>query len=71
MGMAEYHYNLLIAVWDEKERSEAEQLSIECRKIGCASPSAIDDQELQFHQPALSDDGACAAGSREFCNYGK
>jgi hypothetical protein len=71
MGRAEYHGGPLNAVRDEKERPEAEQLSIECRKIGCASPSAIDDQELLFHQPDLGDDGACAARSKEFCNYGK
>jgi len=70
MGMAEYHYSPLIAVQDEKDRPESEQLLIECCNIGCASPGASDDQELLFHQPALSDDGTCVAGSRECCCYG-
>jgi hypothetical protein len=58
-------------VWDEKERPEAEQVSIKCRKIGCASLSAIYDQDLLFHQPAISNDGACAVRSKEFCIYGQ
>ena len=56
--------------WVEKLRSETEQESVKCRKIGCALPGAIDNQELLFYQQAVSDDGLCATGAQEFGNRG-
>ena len=64
------HGSPLNAAWVEKQRPEAEQESIKCRKIGSASPGAIDDQELLLHEEAVSDDGPRTAGSQEFGDRG-
>jgi hypothetical protein len=64
------HGSPLNAVWVEKQRPEAKQKSIKYRKIGSASPGAIDDQELLLHEEAVSDDGSRAAGPQEFGDRG-
>jgi len=46
------------------------QESIKCQEIGCASPGAIDDQELLFRQQAVSDDGLRSARSQDFGDCG-
>ena len=51
------HGSPLNAAWVEKQRPEAEQESIKRRKIGSASPGAIDNQELLFHEQTVGDDG--------------
>ena len=56
--------------WIEKQRPEAEQESIEYRENGRSSPGAIDDQELLFHEQAVSDDGIRTTGPREFGDRG-
>jgi len=57
--------------WVEKQRPETQQKSIQCREIGCALPGAIDDQELLFHEEAVSDDGSRAARTQEFGDGGQ
>ena len=40
------------------------------REIGRSSPGAIDDQELLFHEQAVSDDGLRTTGPQEFGDRG-
>jgi hypothetical protein len=40
-------------------------------KIGSASPGAIDDQELLFHEQAVGDDGPRTAGFHELGDCGQ
>jgi hypothetical protein len=56
--------------WVEKQRPEAERESIEYREIGRSPPGAIDNQELLFHEHAVSDDGLRITGSQEFGGRG-
>ena len=64
------HGSPLNAAWVEKQRPEAEQESIKRRKIGSASPGAIDNQELLFHEQTVGDDGPRTAGSQELGDCG-
>jgi hypothetical protein len=50
----------------EKQRSKAEQKPIKCREIRRASPRTVDDQELLFHEQAVSDGSPRTIGSYEF-----
>ena len=54
----------LDTVWRQKQRPEAQQNSVKDREIGCASPRAVDDQELLLHEEAIGDNRSCAAGSQ-------
>ena len=59
------HRSPLNTPWLEKQRPEAKQKPIKRRKIGCASPRTIDDQELLLHEQAVSDNGPRTAGAQE------
>jgi len=66
------HYSsALNAARAEKQRAEAQQESIKCREIGCASPGATDHQKLLLHEQAVSDNSPCATGSQEFGDRGQ
>jgi len=60
------HRSPLNMTWVEKQLPEAEQESIQCRKIGGALPRTIDDQKLLLHKQAVSDNGPRTAGSQKF-----
>jgi hypothetical protein len=50
--------------------TNAQQESIKCRKIGGASPGAIGNQELLFHEQAVSDDGSYTSWPQKFGDRG-
>jgi hypothetical protein len=60
------HRSPLNMTWIQKKRPEAKQKPVQCRKIGRASSRTIDDQELLFHEQAVSDNGPRTAGTEEF-----
>ena len=60
------HRSPLNMTWVEKQRPEAEQESIQCRKIGRALPLTIDGQKLLLHKQAVSDNGPRTARPQEF-----
>ena len=48
----------------ETQRPETEQETVQCREIGRTLSSAVNDQELLFHEQAGGDNGFDTAGSQ-------
>jgi len=64
------HRSPLNTTWVEKQRPEAEQKPIQCRKIGRASPRTMNNQELLLHEQTIGDNRPRPAGPQELGDPG-